>query len=260
MHVACVDKQDNFSESIARLASELHFPLITSSQDFSAFDYLLGFNDGALQLLPCDKQKGGALLVDFDSAAMEYRRTSSGIQQDIAKAVGCKHGYRPNVLDVTAGLSGDAFILASLGCTVTLVENNPVIYAMLADGIKRALALEHVTADIVRDRMHLLPRQDALVYLASMTPAVDVVYLDPMFPERQKSAKVKKAMQYFHEIVGCYHEQESLLLDLAFKKALKRVVVKRPKLAPLLDNKKPSYQVKGKSVRYDIYLCSTVSL
>jgi 16S rRNA (guanine1516-N2)-methyltransferase len=254
MRIACVDTEDAFSESVANLADTLHLPLISPQEDFSQFDYLLGFTQGALQLCPSDKQKGGTLLVDFDSSAMEYRRHSSGIQQDIAKAVGCKSGFRPRVLDVTAGLGGDAFILASLGCHITLVENNPVVYAMLVDGIQRALKLQNETASIVQDRIHLMPRQDALDYLANTAVDIDVVYLDPMFPERQKTAKVKKAMQYFHDIVGCYHEQESVLLDLACKKALRRVVVKRPKLAPLLDNKKPSYQLKGKSVRYDIYL------
>ncbi len=256
MHLACIDTEDTFSAYISHLASELQIPLISAHQDFSRYDYVLSFNEGTLQLAPSNKSRGGALCVDFDSSTIEKRRSTSGIRQDIAKAAGCKAGYRPRILDVTAGLGGDAFILASLGCDVTLVENNPLVYALLSDGITRAEKLDAETGFIVREKLHLMPRQDALAYLAAGTAEVDVIYLDPMFPERQKSAKVKKAMQYFHDIVGCYHEQESELLVLALKKALKRVVVKRPKLAPLLAEKVPDYQVKGKSVRYDIYLCS----
>lgn len=255
MQIACVETEEIFAEPIAHLARELDFPLLASSQDISGFDYLLSFSEGALQLAPCDKSKGGVLVVDFDSAALEQRRRTSGIRQDIARAAGCKSGYRPRVLDMTAGLGGDAFILASLGCDVTLVEKNPLIYAMLADGINRALVQGNEAGTIVREKMHLMPRQDALSYLVPNPAKADVVYLDPMFPERQKSAKVKKAMQYFHDIVGCYHEQEHALFMRALQNAGKRVVVKRPKLAPLLAGKEPDYQVKGKSVRYDVYLC-----
>lgn len=254
MRLACVNAEPAFASAISALAGELQVPLFETGAAPPEYDYLLAFIEGALQLSPVDRQKGGPLLVDFHSAAMEHRRSTSGIRQDIAKAAGCKPGYRPRVLDVTAGLGGDAFILASLGCHVTLVENNPVIYAMLVDGVARASQLDSEAGMIVRERMQLLPRQDALACLAGNTVEAEVVYLDPMFPERQKSAKVKKAMQYFHDIVGCDHEQEKALLELALKKAIKRVVVKRPKLAPLLDNREPDYQVRGKTVRYDIYL------
>lgn len=251
--LACYLSAEAHRPLIVRLANELNIPIVTDMAGAAAFRYLLVF-DQALQLLPVDRSQGGPLLVDFHSAAMEHRRQTSGIRQDIARAAGCKPGYRPTVLDVTAGLGGDAFVLASLGCQVTMVENHPVVYALLEDGLLRAAGLASAAGEIVRSKMQLLPRQDALTCLSSNIPSVDVVYLDPMFPERQKSAKVKKAMQYFHDIVGFHPEQEKALLDLALCKAEKRVVVKRPKLAPLLDGREPSHQLSGKSVRYDVYL------
>jgi 16S rRNA (guanine1516-N2)-methyltransferase len=252
MRIVCVS--NSATSSLSALALQLDIPLLASSEDIQSYDYFIVMNNDVLQLCPVDKHRGGPLLVDFQSASTEYRRTTSGIKQDIAKAVGCKPAYRPRVLDVTAGLGGDAFILASVGCDVSLLENNGLVYALLADGIKRAEQSGSDVAVIVNERLHLLAQQDACDFLKATTDVFDVVYLDPMFPERQKSAKVKKAMQYFHDVVGCYHEQESELFFAAMQNALHRVVVKRPKLAPLLANQAPSYQVKGKSVRYDIYL------
>jgi len=217
-------------------------------------DYNLVSENGILQLIPSDKKKGGALFVDFAAKSMEYRRNSSGVNQEIAKAIGCKFGERPSVLDATAGLGNDAFILASLGCRVILVENNPVIYDLLADGIRRAADLQDEVGRIVREKLYLIARQNSVDFLANSSEKFDVIYLDPMFPDRKKSAKVKKSMQYFQEIVGYDLAQEAQLLNLALEKSEKRVVVKRRKLAPFLAGKEPNHQIKGKTIRYDIYL------
>uniref|UniRef100_UPI0028E3926D class I SAM-dependent methyltransferase n=2 Tax=Neisseriaceae TaxID=481 RepID=UPI0028E3926D len=81
----------------------------------------------------------------------------------------------------------------------------------------------------------------------------DIVYLDPMYPERQKSAAVKKEMAYFHSVVGAAQE-EAELLAAARAIAKKRVVVKRPRLGEFLNGEKPAYQYTGKSTRFDVYL------
>ncbi len=257
MQIACLESYDGLSFGIDKLSNKLDLPLLTPQNLFKhEINYLLEYQAGKLQLSPVDKKQGGALYVDFNSASTEYRRQSSGIKQEIAKAVGCKADYRPTVLDVTAGLGGDAFVLASLGCKVGLVEKNPVVFSLLEDGFSRAQLLDNEVRQIIDSCMKLLPRQSAIECLSSTLDSFDVIYLDPMFPERQKTAKVKKAMQYFHDIVGFDHEQEDDLLALAREKAGKRVVVKRPKLAPLLADKKPGFQLKGKSVRYDVYVNS----
>lgn len=217
--------------------------------------YQLSYSDTVLQLVPLDKKKGGPLSVDFDAAAQLYRREQAGIKQDIAKAVGCKPDYRPRILDATAGLATDASILAYLGCQVDLLEQSEVVYALLSDGLQRALQSENVATQEVVKNLLLLPRQSAQDFLVLKSHDYDVVYLDPMFPERQKSAKVKKAMQYLHDVAGIASlEQERQLLELALVNATKRVVVKRPRLAPFLADKKPSYQLTGKTIRYDVYL------
>lgn len=217
--------------------------------------YQLQCVDDVLQLVPDDKKKGGPLFIDFDAAAQLYRREQAGIRQDIAKAVGCKSDYRPRILDATAGLATDASILAYLGCTVDLLEQNIVVYALLEDGLRRAQISMQAATQLVCQNLCLLPRQSSLDFLGQNTTDYDVVYLDPMFPERQKSAKVKKAMQYLHDVAGIAEEEVELqLLQLALSAAKKRVVVKRPRLAPYLADMKPSHQLVGKTIRYDVYV------
>lgn len=210
--------------------------------------------DGIWQLAPHDKKQGGSLFIDLCNYVNAYQREQIGIRQDIAKAVGCKKDVRPTVLDATAGLASDASLLAYLGCKVCALEQNPTVYTLLTDAFARA----EQNCSKLLSNLHLLPQQSAADYLTSTTHHYDVIYLDPMFPERQKSAKVKKGMQYLHQVAGIASaEEESELLTQAREKAKKRVVVKRPRLAPFLAEQKPDFQITGKTIRYDIYLCQT---
>ncbi len=258
MKICCLQDISKPSDRLRSFAKASAFEIVESLADAQrlAVEYYFTDIDGILSLSPIDGSIGGPLFVDFASSQHDYRRHTSGIKQDVAKAVGCKSQYRPSVLDVTAGLGGDAFVLASLMCHVTLLERSIPVYALLEDGVKRASCASDEVSSIVGDYMHLLKRQDALAFLEkNVDQSFDVVYLDPMFPERKKSAKVKKAMQYFHHLVGHDDKQKNASLMMAATKlAKKRVVVKRPKQAPLLTDDIPSYQIKGKSIRYDIYL------
>jgi len=211
--------------------------------------YYLLEQDQRLQLYPKDKKKGGAVFIDLYNLYSGYQREQIGIRQDIAKAVGCKADYRPHVLDATAGLAGDASLLAYLGCKVDLIEQSSVVYRLLED------AFRHLQSDNpFLTQLRLLPQQNAIDYLLSNRSQYDVIYLDPMFPERQKAAKVKKAMQYLHDIVGVADEDEELRLwQAALLSAKKRVVVKRPRLAPFLAGQKPHFQIGGKTIRFDVY-------
>lgn len=108
----------------------------------------------------------------------------------MAKAVGIKSGYLPTVIDATAGLGRDAFVLASIGCRVRLVERHPVVRLLLQDGLQRAYADSEI-GEMLQQNMQLLP----VSHIAQLNPAldcVDVVYLDPMYPHKPKSALVKK--------------------------------------------------------------------
>ncbi len=193
----------------------------------------------------------GSIYIDFLSSAMQYRRARVGRNNELlAKAVGIKSNYRPTIIDATAGLGGDAFILACLGCKVQMVERSSIIAALLQDGIERLLA-----DDKFKDLSFSLINADAVVYLQQLEPQnyPDVVYLDPMYPEKNKTALPKKEMIFLRAIVGDDLDADGLL-QAALAVAQKRVVVKRHRHAPELAGKKPSHVINGRSQRFDVYL------
>ena len=217
----------------------------------TAQGWYLTLHDGALVLRNADLPKQGDILVDFASGAATHRRKfGGGKAEGIAKAVGFNKKPGLTVIDATAGLGRDAFVLASLGAMVTLVERNPLVAALLADGLRRG-ALDPQTADRLPQRMQLvhLPALEALHSL----PAPDVVFLDPMFPPREKSALVKKEMRAFHDVVGADDDADALLAP-ALALAKHRVVVKRPGYAEFLAGKKPTMSIEGKNNRFDVYV------
>nr|WP_202403650.1 16S rRNA (guanine(1516)-N(2))-methyltransferase RsmJ [Pantoea sp. Taur] len=204
-----------------------------------------------LELRKLDEPKLGGIFVDFVTGAMAHRRKFGGGRGEaVAKAVGIKGGYLPDVIDATAGLGRDAFVLAALGCRVRMLERHPVVAALLDDGLRRG----YEDAEIggwLRERLTLLHvvSQQAL---SDITPAPDVVYLDPMYPHRQKSAMVKKEMRVFQSLVGP-DEDADALLEPARRLAKKRIVVKRPDYAPPLAGIATQSAVVTKSHRFDIY-------
>lgn len=205
-----------------------------------------------LQLVKLDEPKLGAVYVDFVEGAVAHRRKFGGGRgQLIAKACGLKSGANPNVLDATAGLGRDAFVLASLGCTVTMFERSPVVAALLDDGLQRGYQDPEI-GEWLSQRL-TLSHNNSLEGLAQLTDSHDVVYLDPMFPHRKKSAQVKKEMRVFQSLVGADPDADGLL-ELAINVATKRVVVKRPSYAGFLNEKKPSMQLDSKANRFDVYV------
>lgn len=221
-------------------------------RDVRDFPVLLFLDEQGLGLQVTGKGAPGPVRAEFVTGKMGYRREhGGGAGQLVAKAVGLqKTRATLHVIDATAGLGQDAFVLASLGCRVTLFERNPVIHALLADGLARA-ALNVDCAAIV-GRMRLL-EGSSIDWLAQPdNEAADIVYLDPMFPHRDKSALVKKEMQVFRTIVGD-DEDSGQLLEGALKCARYRVVVKRPRKAPAIEGPEPTTRVEGKSSRYDVY-------
>lgn len=204
-----------------------------------------------LQIQQLGSQAPGPVRVDFVEGQAAHRRLfGGGSGQMIAKAVGIAQGIRPQVLDATAGLGKDAFVLASLGCQMTLIERQPLIAALLEDGLMRARADAEV-APIV-ERMRLLTGNAIEHMRAWQGDPPQVIYLDPMFPHRDKSALVKKEMRVFRPLVGDDMDAPALL-EAALALATHRVVVKRPRKAPIIDGPKPSHSLEGKSSRYDIY-------
>lgn len=207
-----------------------------------------------LQLVRLDDPKSGAVYVDFAGGAVAHRRRFGGGRgQTIARAVGLKGGANPTVVDATGGLGRDAFVLASLGCRVTLLERSAVVAALLSDGLARA-AEDAEIGSWVAERLRLV-HAEAVAWMEALAEAdfPDVVYLDPMFPHKRKSALVKKEMRLLQGLLGGDTDADALL-PAALRIARKRVVVKRPDYAPPLAAQAPTMQISSKKHRYDVYV------
>jgi 16S rRNA (guanine1516-N2)-methyltransferase len=196
---------------------------------------------------------GRALRCDFAGGAVQHRlRFGGGRGQDLPRAAGLKPGINPHIIDATAGLGRDAFLLASLGATVTMIERSTDMHALLLDGMARALDAGGLTAEII-SRMTLI-HGDAIQLLPSLSP--EIVLVDPMHPPRNKSALVKAEMRQIRAIVGIDDDQNRLM-QTALSHASRRVVLKWPaKAAPMADIPPVSHQIIGKSVRYDVFMRS----
>ncbi|MDX1592621.1 MAG: class I SAM-dependent methyltransferase [Gammaproteobacteria bacterium] len=230
------------------LALELGLPL---ADGVLATNLLLRVGADGLSLVAADG--GPGLRCELAGGRTGYRRRhGGGRSQALARAVGLRAGARPRVLDATAGLGRDGYELAGLGCTVTLVERSPVIFALLRDGLARAALHDGPACARIE-----LVRADAGARLAAIArgrclPRPDVVYLDPMHPERTKSALVRKEMRLLRAAVGDDRDADALLAA-ALAASGGRVVVKRPRRAGPLADRAPDWTVAGRTTRYDVY-------
>lgn len=191
------------------------------------------------------------LSCDFTTGAVAHRlKFGGGRNQALPKAVGLSHGRTPDIVDATAGLGRDAFLLASLGANVTLIERSKTIHALLQAAIAQARKAGGDVAEIA-NRMTLLAG-DAKDILPTLTP--EVILIDPMHPPRKTSALVKKEMRQLRDIVGA--DPDALeLMQTALATATNRVVLKWPQKAdPLEGLKPPSHQITGKTTRYDVFM------
>ena len=218
-------------------------------------DYCLSFTDQGLVFMPLANNHG-AIRCDFVSGSHRHRRNHGGGNgQMIAKAIGVSGKFYPKVLDLTAGLGSDGFVLASLGCSLQLLERNLVVFQLLKDGLDRAViaAAEDIELAQIMSRISF-SHTNSLDYLKKLSEHEypDVIYIDPMFPPRKKSAQVKKEMQALHQIVGA-DDDAAQILEHALDKAVYRIVVKRPAHSDFLGKQRPSYSLEGKSTRYDIF-------
>ena len=251
--MAC-DVEDRYPAAEA-LATRLGttFLGIRSARDIGDIPVVLLLDEQGLSLQATGRKAPGPVRAEFVSGKAGYRLAhGGGTGQLIAKAIGLKRTNDTlHILDATAGLGQDAFVLAGLGHQVTLLERSPVIHALLEDGLARA-AMNDVTAAVV-DRMTLV-LADSITWLKARAgePVADVVYLDPMFPHRDKSALVKKEMQLFRPVVGD-DQDHAAILEAALACARYRVVVKRSRRAPAIEGPTPGLTLEGKSSRYDVY-------
>jgi 16S rRNA (guanine1516-N2)-methyltransferase len=239
--VSVVAASDEFRAKAEALAEELQFPF----ESGAALHLVVGERT---QLREAGS-KTGPVCVDFSALKRKYgvgvRRRPIDL---IAKAVGAKQ--RLNVVDATAGLGQDAFVMALYGCEVRMLERSPIVYALLRDGLERAKADPDIAGVSSKLSLKLADAKTELLTL-SEAQRPEVVYLDPMYPESGKSAAKRKEMRLFREVVGADTDVQELF-KVGLETATKRVVIKRPIKAPELA--KPNFVLRGTTTRFDVYV------
>jgi len=240
------------SDRLAAFAAEQALAVVESRASVPSAHFALAVTDGRVGLHPPVDDPGlGHLPLAIDFADRAYARPLTR-KDALARATGWKGGYRPPVIDLTAGLGRDAWALAAGGCEVTAVERHPVVRCLLADALARAAAepklaevagrITLIGGDVLADEPPALPASNETVW-----------YLDPMFPERKKSALVKKPMRVFHQLVG-EDPDAAALFAWARCQPGTRWVVKRPPGAPTIDASPPAIEYRSGRLRFDVYL------
>jgi 16S rRNA (guanine1516-N2)-methyltransferase len=187
---------------------------------------------------------GNKFCINFVDNKQNYHKPKASLKSElISKALGAGR-YGLNILDLSAGLGIDSVFLAQLGYSVTALERNPLIYLALNEAAELAV-------DAGLNLSLKFEFAEALTYLQSHKISADVVYFDPMFPQKEKSARPRQEMVFFKNLVGSDSDAEAVLAAALSVKGIKRLVVKRPIKAPAL--LKPHSSTKGKLIRFDIY-------
>ena len=182
--------------------------------------------------------------IDFRDA---YYRARGGTEY-LPKALRGMAGA--HIADATAGWARDAWLLAYRGFRVTLIERQPLLFALLEQGIAFAQQ-DRVIRDIAA-RLSVV-QGDSREHLRKQR--FDAVYLDPMYPVRDKKSKVKKDMQILHTLLADTGDDHAALLDAALQSAKQRVIVKRPQSAEHLAARAPDWQIHAPNTRFDVYQC-----
>ena len=236
--VVCIGKggQKDMAESFSRRTGS---PIVNKPGDYLT----VLFDSKGVSL------SGFGLSYQGDFENMLHRVTNGRLQHEmLAKAVKTDQ-ENLKAIDATAGMGEDSLLLAACGYQVTLYEQNPVIAILLKDALRRAKK-NTVLKDIV-SRMQLV-EGDSIEHLNKRLDPVDVIYLDPMFPGRQKSGLINKKLQLIQKLEPpC--SKETALFDAAMAAQPSKIIAKRPLKSPYLDERVPSYSLKGKAIRYDCY-------
>jgi 16S rRNA (guanine1516-N2)-methyltransferase len=252
--VSCLTGSPALQHRAEQLAARLRAPFVNHVHQSKTVLVLVYTQKGLmLQDIGKNVKKPQTLLfVDFPGGRNGYRfAREKTIRLPLARAAGVKPGFRPSILDATAGLGTDGFVLASLGCDVTLCERSAVVGALLQDGIDRALA-SGTTRDLFVNRIHFVA-EDSVRYLRHTDRTFHCIYLDPMYPVTGSSALNSLAMRTLRDLVGDDSDCVALL-EKSLAVAANRVVVKRPLHAQSIDGKEPSHRITMKNSRFDVYL------
>ncbi len=247
--VAVLASANALPGSAASLAQALNLPLV-GTKESRRFRYLLVPTRERLELRDNDHPQARALYVDASRVARQHAHAQVSRRQPLGRALGARTHH---IVDATAGLGEDTFLLAAMGYEVTAVERCPVVAALLADGVMRARKL---TLQPTIGRRVSVIRGDARQVIPRLAHKPDSIYVDPMFPlKRKSSALTRKPLRVLRDLAGD-DEDAAELLQVCLRHARHRVVVKRPLRAASL-GPDPSLIYRGKLARYDVYLVST---
>lgn len=257
--IACevIPASKSAEQAAEKVAAELGLTLARSYSEARA-SVALVIDTHEVWLQPLEKPRPGRVIVDFSSPDMRHRR-KSGHNEPLGRAVGVKADRKPRVFDATAGLGRDAFVLADLGCEVELSEASPILYFLLRRAHEAALLSASEKVIQAAKRMTISGGDSTRRSLSKF----NTIYLDPMFPERSKSAAVKKDLAAVQTLLASPSISSELaqsgstdraveLLHWALSQPVERVVVKRPAKSSFLGGIKPSHSITGKTVRFDV--------
>lgn len=207
---------------------------------------------------------GKPFFLDYAQGTLGYRLTPKRIlHEPLAKVI--EKGTW--VFDAMGGLAKDALMLALMECKVWSCEPHPLVYGLVQDGLRR-IKKNPTWSSILSDSNQLrFFNVDAMSKLneflqCDVTQRPDIIYLDPMFPSKQKTSISKKEIQWLQQIhahtPNMYPDYNvsapDVVFDCSLKVARKRVIVKRPLRAPpLVDLPAPMFSKSFQSARFDVY-------
>jgi 16S rRNA (guanine1516-N2)-methyltransferase len=252
--VVVESEDEGVARAASALARRLKVELERRAKPQAAGDELvLALNDWGLELRDMDARPGHGLSVDFSTLhpRQAARRGGFSRKQLLARAIG-RHTH--TIIDATAGLGHDAALLACMGFQVIAVERSPIIFALLEDGLRRAMN-DEALRQAFGGRLTILNHDAREVFREF---SADAIYIDPMFPPKRKSsALAKKEIRMVRQIVG--DDEDAADLFEHARRHAGRIVVKRPTYAPPLAQN-PTTSISGKLVRYDVYIAAAAAM
>lgn len=259
---ACLicEKSPILLERITKIAGQLGLPIVPRDQSTN-YDYMLQFSTNKIQLATVEKpplfNNSGPIYCDFAGGTAEYRRTQGKYSRKapIARAVSVagKTFEETHVVDATGGLGVDAFTLAFLGFKVTVIERDPIIYTLLQDGYQRGVQCKETKE--VLERMTLV-HSDSFDYfnnILARAPSendVDVVFLDPMYPLKDKVALPKKSMMIARRFLPKTSSLEEFI-EISRKVSKHKVVLKRPYYEKSQNSETTTFS--GRSTNFEVH-------
>lgn len=229
----------------------------------SQLAFELKMNDN--NVLTLFKDGNSVFAVDFLAPQIHFRTKGGTDSEFIVKAFSVAKSDRPKfrILDLTGGWGLDSYLLFRAGFQVKTIEQNPFVFQLLEDGIRR-LKLDPRVSEESRNRWQCY-QGDSADYISKFE--VDGVFLDPMFEVTSKSIKSsnRKSIVLLRELIGISQElssdSQNQLINAVADKKFRKVVIKGPdrnqrsaEISKLfLERGYTTRSLEGKSARFDIF-------